>query len=58
MKVPSLFADSATVAEQKLGQLGLKWRLFGPPGAGIVLTTLPAPNTSVRVGSTVLLYLY
>ncbi len=58
VKVPSLFADSATVAEQKLRQLGLKWRLFGPPGAGFVLTTLPSPNTSVRVGSTVNLYLY
>ena len=58
VKVPPLFADSATVAEQKLGQLGLKWRLFGPPGAGTVLTTLPSPNSSVRVGSTVLLYLY
>ena len=58
VKVPSLFADSATVAEQKLRQLGLKWRLFGPPGAGFVLTTLPSPNTPVRVGSTVNLYLY
>lgn len=58
VKVPQLFADSATAAEAKLSSLGLKWRLFGPPGADFVLTTIPGTGTSVRVGSTIDLYLY
>ncbi|MGD0285302.1 MAG: PASTA domain-containing protein [Acidimicrobiales bacterium] len=56
--VPSLYADSAAVAEQTLGSLGLQWSLYGPPSADFVLSQLPAAGTSARVGSTVTLYLY
>jgi len=56
--VPSLYADSAAVAEQTLGSLGLQWMLYGPPSADFVLSQLPAAGTSARVGSTVTLYLY
>lgn len=56
--VPSLYADSAAVAEQTLGSLGLQWILYGPPSANFVLTQIPAAGTSVRVGTTVTIYLY
>ncbi len=56
--IPSLYADSAAVAEQTLGSLGLQWTLYGPPSADFVLSQLPAAGTSARVGSTVTLYLY
>jgi serine/threonine-protein kinase len=58
VKVPSLFSDSVSTAEGKLSSLGLKWQLYGPPGANYVLTQLPSANTSERVGSTVELFLY
>ena len=58
MKVPPLFGDSVTAAEQTLSSLGLKWCLFGPPGANFVLTELSRGRPLVQVGSTVDLYLY
>jgi len=57
VKVPGLFPDSEAVALQKLRSLGLDWRLFGPPGAAFVLGTYPGPGTSVRLGTTVDVYL-
>ena len=56
--IPPLNADSVAVAEQTLSSLGLEWALYGPPNADFVLSQLPAPGTSVRVGTTVSLYLY
>jgi serine/threonine-protein kinase len=56
--VPTLYADSEAVAEQTLGSLGLQWTLYGPPSANFVLSQLPASGTSVRVGTTVTLYMY
>ncbi len=56
--VPTLYADSAEIAEQTLSSLGLQWTLYGPPNADFVLTQIPAAGTSVRVGTTVALYLY
>jgi serine/threonine-protein kinase len=56
--MPTLYADSVAVAEQTLGSLGLQWILYGPPSADFVLTQIPAAGTSVRVGTTVSLYLY
>jgi serine/threonine-protein kinase len=56
--VPSLYADSAAQAEKALGSFGLKWELYGPGGADFVLTEIPAAGRSVRVGSTVDVYLY
>jgi serine/threonine-protein kinase len=58
VKIPSLYADSTAVAEQALSSAGLKWQLFGPPGANFVLTQLPPAGQSVRFGATVDLYLY
>ncbi len=58
VKVPPLFGDSVTVAEQALASLGLKWYLVGPPGASYVLTELPGAGHSIQVGSTVDVYLY
>ena len=58
VSVPSLFSDAVRVAEQKLSSLGLKWQLYGPPGANFVLTQLPAARTPERVGSSVELFLY
>ena len=56
--VPTLYADSVAVAEQTLSSVGLQWILYGPPNADFVLTQIPAAGTSVRVGTTVTLYLY
>ena len=56
--IPPLNADLVAVAEQTLSSLGLQWALYGPPNADFVLSQLPAPGTSVRVGTTVSLYLY
>ena len=58
VKVPGLFGDSVSAAEQALSSLGLKWYLVGPPGAGFVLTELPGSGHLVQVGSTVDVYLY
>ena len=58
MTVPSLYADSAAVAEQTLGSLGLQWILYGPPSAGFVVAQIPGAGTSVRVGTTVTLFLF
>jgi len=56
--IPTLYSDSVAVAEQALSALGLGWTLYGPPNADYVLSQLPASGTSVRVGTTVVLYLY
>ena len=56
--IPTLYSDSVAVAEQALSSLGLQWTLYGPPNADYVLSQLPASGTSVRVGTTVALYLY
>ncbi len=56
--IPTLYSDSVAVAEQTLSSLGLQWTLYGPPNADFVLSQLPASGTSVRVGTTVALYLY
>ncbi len=56
--IPTLYSDSVAVAEQALSALGLGWTLYGPPNADYVLSQLPASGTSVRVGTTVALYLY
>jgi serine/threonine-protein kinase len=56
--IPTLYSDSVAVAEQALSSLGLEWALYGPPNADFVLSQLPAAGTSVRVGTTVSLYLY
>jgi serine/threonine-protein kinase len=56
--IPTLYSDSVAVAEQALSSRGLEWTLYGPPNADFVLTQIPAPGTSVRVGTTVTLYLY
>ncbi len=56
--IPTLYSDSVAVAEQALSSLGLQWILYGPPNADYVLSQLPASGTSVRVGTTVALYLY
>ena len=58
VKVPPLFGDSISAAEQTLSSLGLKWSLFGPPGANFVLTEIPSEGHLVQVGQTVDLYLY
>jgi eukaryotic-like serine/threonine-protein kinase len=58
VNVPGLITDSVSVAEQKLRSLGLTWRLYGPPGANFVLAADPGFGRSVRMGSTILLYLY
>jgi serine/threonine-protein kinase len=58
VKLPSLYADSVDTAEQELSSLGLKWQFFGPPGADFVLTQIPSAGTSVRVGTTIDIYLY
>lgn len=58
VKVPPLFGDSVSAAEQTLGSLGLKWMLFGPPGANFVLTVIPSAGHLVQVGQTVDVYLY
>ena len=58
VSVPTLYGDSVAVAEQSLSSLGLQWSLYGPPSANFVLSQLPGSGTSVRVGTTVVLYLY
>jgi serine/threonine-protein kinase len=58
VNVPPLSGDTAAVAEQTLGSLGLKWYPVGPPGADFVLTELPAAGRPVQVGTTVYVYLY
>ena len=58
VKVPSLQADSVSVAEQKLSSLGLKWQLYGPPGARFVLNEVPGADAYVRTGDTILVYLF
>jgi len=57
VKVPPIIGDSESGAEQTLSSLGLKWQFFGPPGATFVLGTYPGEGTSLRVGSTVVIYL-
>jgi serine/threonine-protein kinase len=58
VKVPQLYADSVAVAEQALSSVGLQWSLYGPPSAGFVVAQIPGAGTSVRVGTTVTLYLF
>jgi serine/threonine-protein kinase len=58
VSVPPLYADTVAEAEQALTNAGLKWLPYGPPGANFVLTQTPAAGTSVRVGTTVNIYLY
>jgi serine/threonine-protein kinase len=57
VKVPLLDSDPLSTAEQKLTSLGLTWKLYGPPGADFILATDPGSGTSVRVGSTIYLFL-
>jgi beta-lactam-binding protein with PASTA domain len=58
VKVPQIFGDSATAAEQALSSLGLKWMLFGPSTADFVLTEIPSAGHLIQVGQTVDIYLY